>query len=373
MIPGLKIGELTAPVAIIQGGMSVGVSLSGLASAVAREGGIGVIGSAGIGILESDSLDFIERNNRALRSEIRRAYSMSNGIGLIGVNVMVALSNFDELVRTAIEEKVDLIFAGAGLPLGLPVHAVKNMHTKLIPIVSSVRAAELISRRWINKYHYVPDGFVIEGPMAGGHLGFRENEIEDLKFAIEGILPPLISLAQELGDRYEKSIPVIAAGGIYSGSDIYKILKLGASGVQMGTRFVTTHECDASLEFKMAYIHSKKEDIKIIKSPVGLPGRVLRNVFIDEVTAGKRKPYTCPFKCIITCDIKQSPYCIALALTNARKGDLKNGFVFCGANAYKSKEITSVSDLMRTLESEFCEACNNRKNSNPHMQAMISA
>ena len=373
MIPGLTFGELTAPVAIVQGGMSVGVSLSGLASAVAREGGVGVIGSAGIGMLESSALGFIERNNCALRSEIRKAFSMSNGVGLIGVNVMVALSNFDELVRVAIEEKVDLIFAGAGLPLRLPVHAKKNMRTKLIPIVSSARAAELISRRWIGKYHYVPDGFVIEGPMAGGHLGFRENEIEDPKFALEEILPPLIRLAQELGSRYKKNIPVIAAGGIYTGADIVRIFKLGASGVQMGTRFVTTHECDASLEFKMAYVHSGRDDIRIIKSPVGLPGRVIQNVFIDEISAGKRKPYQCPFKCIITCDFKQSPYCIALALTNARKGDLRNGFAFCGANAYRSKEIVSVSHLMRTLASEYVEADNHRNSLNTHVEMMISA
>lgn len=356
MLPELRIGELTAQVAIIQGGMSVGISLAGLASAVAREGGIGVIGTAGIGLLEGDdSLGVVERSNRCLRYEIRKAREMSNGKGLLGVNIMVALSNFNELVRTAIDEKIDIIFAGAGLPLSLPMFAVRNMPTKLVPIVSSARAAGIIARRWIKKYNYVPDGFVLEGPLAGGHLGFKLSEIEDPNFTLERLIPPTLKIAQELEKSFNRHVPVIAAGGIYTGADIHYFLDLGASGVQMATRFVTTHECDAAIEFKQAYINSRQEDIQIIKSPVGLPGRVLRNNFVDEVGAGHRRPFKCPYHCIITCDVKTSPYCIASALINAKLGDLSNGFAFCGSNAYRAKEIVSVRDLMNTLEDEFCK------------------
>ena len=354
MIPGFYIGELKVPVGLIQGGMSVGISLSGLASAVAREGGVGVIGSAGIGMTEPDGpFNYVERNNRALRREIRNAKRMSCGIGLIGVNIMVALSNFEELAKTAIEESADVIFAGAGLPLRLPAIARKGMHTKLVPIVSSARAANLIARRWLDKYDYVPDAIVVEGPLAGGHLGFSEDQINDPQYSLDTLLPPLVKLASDLGQRSSRKIPVIAAGGIYTGGDIYRYIKLGASAVQMATRFVTTHECDASSEFKEAYINSTKKDIRIINSPVGLPGRVLFNRFVQDIIDGRRKPFKCPYHCIITCKIKESPFCIASALMNAKKGDLKNGFAFCGANAFRAKEIVSVHSLMATLQSEY--------------------
>ena len=354
MIPDLYIGDLRVPVGIVQGGMSVGISLSGLSAAVATEGGVGVIGSAGIGMLEPEGpYSYAERNNRALRREIRNARRISSGAGLIGVNIMVALSNFEELAKTAIEEKADVIFAGAGLPLRLPALSRRGMHTKLVPIVSSARAAGIIAKRWSDKYDYVPDAFVIEGPMAGGHLGFSEDQINDPRYRLEALLPPLVKFASELGQHRNRKIPVIAAGGIYTGEDIYRYIKHGASAVQMATRFVTTYECDASLEFKEAYIHSTEKDIRIIKSPVGLPGRVLTNTFVHEVTNGRTKPFKCPYHCIITCRVKESPFCIASALLNAKNGDMRNGFAFCGANAYRAKEIVSVRSLMETLQSEY--------------------
>lgn len=357
MIPDLYIGDLRASVGIVQGGMSIGISLSGLASAVAREGGIGVIGAAGIGMIEPEGApSYAERNNRALRREIRNARRLSGGAGLIGVNIMVALSNFDELAKTAIEEEVDVIFAGAGLPLRLPALSHKGMHTKLVPIVSSARAAGIIAKRWMEKYAYVPDAFVIEGPMAGGHLGFSEDQIDDPGYSLDALLPPLVGLACELGKHCNRRIPIIAAGGIYTGEDIFRYIKLGASAVQMATRFVTTHECDASLEFKEAYIHAAEKDIRIIKSPVGLPGRVLTNSFVQEVINGRTKPFKCPYHCIITCKIKESPFCIASALVNAKNGDLRRGFAFCGANAFRAKEIVSVRSLMNTLQSEYQSA-----------------
>ena len=355
MLPELKIDNLVAKLPIIQGGMSVGISLAGLASAVAREGGIGVIGCAGIAMLEpDDSSSIVERSNRALRHEIRKAREMSSGKGLLGVNIMVALSNFEELARTAIDERIDIIFAGAGLPLNLPKLAIKNMPTKIIPIVSSGRAAAIIAKRWIEKYNYVPDGFVLEGPLAGGHLGFKLEEIEDSNFTLDKLLLPTLKIAREIEERFKRHVPVIAAGGIYTGADIHHFLELGASGVQMATRFVTTHECDAAIEFKQAYVNSRPEDILIIKSPVGLPGRVLRNKFVEEIVEGRQRPFNCPYHCIITCDVKKSPYCIALALVNAKLGNMSNGFAFCGSNAHRAKEIISVKDLINILKDEFC-------------------
>lgn len=348
----LKIGDLTAKIPIIQGGMSVGISLSGLASAVANEGGIGVIGSAGIGMLEPDLFtNFLEANIRALKKEIRKARESTKGI--LGVNIMVALSNFADMVRTAIEEGIDIIFAGAGLPLNLPQFLKGTKKTKLVPIVSSGRAASIISKKWLKKYNYLPDAIVVEGPMAGGHLGFKPEQISDPGYSLEKLIPEVIKEISLFEETHKKSIPIIAAGGIYTGEDIYKFSQLGTSGVQMSTRFVTTYECDASIKFKQAYIDSRKEDIVIIKSPVGMPGRVIRNNFIDDVNKGKKKPFKCPYHCIITCDYKNSPYCIILALINAQKGNLKHGFVFAGENVYKTKEIISVKELMASLLEEY--------------------
>lgn len=365
----LRIGDLTATVPIIQGGMGVGISLSGLASAVANEGGIGVIATACIGMLESDFVsNSLEANIRALKSEIRKARRLTDGI--LGVNIMVALSNFTDMVRTAIDEGIDIIFSGAGLPLNLP-RFLNGAKTKLVPIISSARAAGIITRRWLEKYNYLPDAFVVEGPLAGGHLGFKEEQISDPGYSLELLVPEVISEVRPFEDRFKKPIPVIAAGGIYTGEDIYKFLKLGASGIQMGTRFVTTHECDASAKFKQAYIDSSKEDMVIIKSPVGMPGRAIRNKFIDDVNSGKKKPYKCIYHCIKTCDYKNSPYCIALVLINAQKGNLKHGFAFAGENAYRAKEIISVRELFAILLAEYERASRSVSSSEPCLHTAL--
>lgn len=371
----LKIGNLTAKLPVIQGGMGVGISLSGLASAVANQGGIGVISAAGIGMLESDfQSNFTEANVRALKNEIRKAREKSKGI--IGVNIMVAMSNFADLVKAAIEEGADIIFSGAGLPLNLPGFINGTSKTKLVPIVSSKRAAHIITKRWFDKYGYIPDAIVVEGPMAGGHLGFKPEQLEDPAFSLENLITEVLKELKPFEEKHKKAIPVIAAGGIYSGEDIYKIMKLGASGVQMATRFVTTKECDASDEFKNSYIAATKENIGIIKSPVGMPGRAIINSFIHDVTAGERKPYKCPYHCIITCDYINSPYCIALALMNAKKGHLKNGFAFAGANAYKTDKIISVCELTDILKdeysaAEFADKKNRRKTDLARIRASI--
>lgn len=352
---GLKIGDLFIKLPIIQGGMGIGVSLSGLAAAVANQGGVGVIAAAGIGMLEYDgSQNYLEANIRALREEIRKARAMTKGI--IGVNIMVALSNFVDMVKTSIDEGVDAIFVGAGLPLDLPGYLTKTSRTKLIPIISSAKAARVIIRRWYEKFSYLPDAFVVEGQKAGGHLGFKPEQLGDPDFSLEKIIAEVVAEVGIYEEMYHKKIPVIAAGGIYTGEDIYKMMTLGASGVQMATRFVTTEECDASMDFKNTYINAKKSDIGIIRSPVGMPGRAIINSFIDKVNLGKKVPFTCPYHCIVTCDYKKSPYCIAIALINAQRGHLKNGFAFAGLNAFRAKKIVTVQAVFDSLKREYSRA-----------------
>lgn len=348
----LIIGNLKAKLPIVQGGMGIGISLSRLASSVANQGGVGVIATAGIGMFENDYYtNFIESNNRALRNQIKKARELSDGI--IGVNIMVALSNFSDMVKTAIEEKIDIIFAGAGLPLDLPNFLKGSKKTKLVPIISSGKAARIIANRWLDKYDYIPDAIVVEGPEAGGHLGFKANQIDNPKYSLKNLIKEVINDLKPIEEATGKKISIIAAGGIYTGKDIFEIMKLGASGVQMATRFVTTTECDASDKFKECYINAKQKDIGIIKSPVGMPGRAIINNFIKSTITGKRKPFKCPYHCIITCDYKESPYCIALALSNAQKGKMNNGFAFAGKNAYRAKSIITVKELFEILKKEY--------------------
>ena len=348
----LKIGNLVAKVPIVQGGMGVGISLSGLASAVANAGGVGVISAAGLGLIYNDiSKNFNDACIHGLKQELKKAREATKGI--IGVNIMVALSNFADMVRTSIEEKADIIFAGAGLPLNLPSFLKPNSVTKLVPIVSSARALKLICRRWIGEYGYTPDAVVVEGPKAGGHLGYSHEQINDENYSLENIVPEVVAAAREIGEQQGKYIPVIAGGGIYTGEDIYNITSLGADGVQMGTRFVTTDECDASDEFKQSYIDARKEDIEIIQSPVGMPGRAIHNNFLQKVKEGLKQPKACPFNCIKTCDVTHSPYCIMLALYNAYKGKMENGYAFCGSNAWRTDKIVSVKELISDLKQEF--------------------
>jgi NAD(P)H-dependent flavin oxidoreductase YrpB (nitropropane dioxygenase family) len=327
----LNIGGLTIQVPIIQGGMGVGISLSGLAVAVANEGGVGVISAAGLGLVHRNSAaDYIQANIEGLKREIRLAKEKTKGI--IGVNIMVAMSNFTDLVKTAISEKVDIIFAG--------------------------RAAKLICEKWQSAFGYLPDAFVVEGPKAGGHLGFKGNQIADEHFSLEEIVPDVVREVKIFEERYSKEIPVIAAGGIYTGEDIYNILQKGARGVQLGTRFVTTEECDASPAFKKAYIDAVESDIEIIQSPVGMPGRAVKNSFLDKVKAGLKTPIKCPFHCIRTCEVTSSPYCIIMALYNAYKGRMDKGYAFAGSNAFRATRISTVKEVFADLKEGFQNALN---------------
>ncbi|HCM59267.1 MAG TPA: nitronate monooxygenase [Bacteroidales bacterium] len=351
----LRIGNLTVAVPIFQGGMGVGISLSGLAAAVANEGGVGVISSAGLGLLYKNySGNLFEASIHGLKEEIRKAREKTRGV--IGVNVMVAMTNFVDMIKTSIAEKVDIIIAGAGLPLDLPSFLKKDSVTRLVPIVSSARAARIICEKWKANYDYLPDAVIVEGPKAGGHLGFREEQIGDESYALEKLVPEIVGELKTFEEKYNTRIPLIAAGGIYTGEDINNIMKLGASGVQMGTRFVTTDECDASTGFKQAYINAAEKDIVIIKSPVGMPGRAILSGFIQKVKDGKKQPLSCPFKCIKTCDISKSPYCIIIALVNALKGNFQNGFAFAGSNAFRATKIISVKEVFRSLLKEYRES-----------------
>ena len=350
-----KIGDLKIPVPIIQGGMGIGISLSGLASAVANMGGIGVISSVAIGLVGDNPDPNYKRSNiNAMRREIRKARELTAGV--LGVNIMSVLTNFSDMVRTSIEEGIDIIFSGAGLPLDLPKYLGKGMQTKLVPIVSSARAAAIISNKWKQNYDYLPDAFVVEGPKAGGHLGFKPDALQDLGNQLEKIVSDVVELTRNLKEKFKKDIPVIAAGGIFSGEDIFQIMKRGASAVQLGTRFVATEECDASFNFKNAFIEAKEEDIQIIKSPVGMPGRTIFNKFLQEASEGKRKPESCKYNCIKSCDSKTTLYCITRALLAAYKGNLDDGFVFTGSNAGRINKITTVKNVFIELINEYRQA-----------------
>lgn len=344
----LRIGDLTASIPLVQGGMGVGISLAGLASAVAEEGGIGVISSVGIGMLEADFYASpLQANVRALRREIRKARERTDGI--IGVNIMVAVSDMTQLVNVAVEEGVDVIFSGAGLPLQLPETVPPKAKTKLVPIVSSARAAALLCRRWKSRYDRYPDAFVVEGPQAGGHLGFTPEQVGDPAFRLESLVVQTLEAIKPFEKHYRVTIPVIAAGGIYTGHDIRRYMEMGCAGVQMGTRFVVTHECDASPAFKHAYLQCTEADLILIQSPVGMPGRAIQNPFLEAVSRGEHAPIACPLRCILSCPGKKAPYCIANALLNAHRGVFSEGFAFAGANAYRTEKLCSVKELIAEL------------------------
>ncbi len=352
----LKIGNLSVKVPIIQGGMGVCVSLSGLASAVANEGGIGVISAVGIGMIEPDfRKNLREANKRALKKEIRKARLKTNGI--IGVNIMLAASDFDDLLEVALIKNIDVVFIGAGLPLKKPSNIKNSLlectNTKFIPKVSSARAAKLIFKHWSEKYNRTPDAIVVEGPLSGGHQGFRKDDLNNPEISISNIVRNTVREIDFFEQKYGLEIPVIAGGGIYSGKNIFDIMSAGAKGVKMGTRFVTTNECDASVEFKQNYISCSPNDITIIDSPVGLPGRVITNNFVQEIQAGKRRPINCPWKCLKTCDYRKVQFCIAEALFNAANGNFTNGFSFAGTQAYLAEKIISVKETINQLRNEY--------------------
>lgn len=344
----LELGDKCAKYPVIQGGMGVGVSLSQLAGAVAHAGGVGVISSAQIGFDEPDfKTNTREANIRALTRHIKNALAMKRE-GLVGVNVMVALKDYREHVRTAAQAGADIIISGAGLPVDLP-ELVAGTGTKIAPIVSSVKAVKVILSMWERKYKRTADMVVIEGPEAGGHLGFSREDIESgIRERFDDEIRGIIECVKGYAERFGIHIPVIAAGGIFNGDDVRHALSLGADGVQAATRFVATKECDASDAYKQAYIDASADDITIIKSPVGMPGRALNNSFIRRIKDNPERITEC-FGCLAHCNPSQVPYCITKALINAVRGDIENGLIFCGSNVSRIDCIITVDELMGEL------------------------
>ena len=346
----LKIGDKIAKVPIIQGGMGVGISRSRLAGAVAKEGGVGVISTAQIGYDEEGfETDPAGCNLRAIRKHIQKAREIAGQNGLVGVNIMVALKHYREHVKAAVAAGADVIISGAGLPMDLPELVGNGAETKIAPIVSSKRAAQLILKMWAHRYDRTADFIVVEGPKAGGHLGYSKEQLshpQTLDF--DGEVKQIIACKQAYEARYGTAIPVIVAGGIFDRADLAHAFELGADGVQIASRFVATEECDASEAYKQAYIDAKEEDITIIQSPVGMPGRALRNAFVERVKQAKLPIRKC-YNCLEKCSPGRVPYCITKALIDAVRGDVEQGLVFCGANTGRVHEMTTVHKLMQEL------------------------
>lgn len=353
-IKPLKIGNLQVRLPIIQGGMGVGVSLSSLAAAVTNAGGIGVISSADIGFKEKDfNTNSKAANLRALKEHIRIAKEKTKN-GILGVNIMVVTTDYEDYVRTAIDAGIDLIISGAGMPTALP-KIVKDSAVKIAPVISSFKGCRVIMKLWEKHNNRLPDAVIVEGPKAGGHLGFKKDQVNMPQEEFDAEVVKIIDHVKEYEEKYNTHIPVLVAGGVFDGNDIAKYLKLGADGVQMATRFVATDECDASDEFKKAYLDATIDDVEIVSSPVGMPGRAILNDFVKKTKQGNVKVDRC-YDCMIPCNPADTPYCITQALINSVTGDMKNGLVFCGENAHKIKEIIPVQKLMDTLEKELLDA-----------------
>lgn len=355
--PELKIGDLTAKKPIIQGGMGIGISLSRLAGAVAKAGGVGVISTAQIGFREPDFEEHpVEACRRAIGKELAKARKIAP-TGIIGFNIMTALRDYEGHVRAAVEAGADLIISGAGLPLDLPGLAAESQ-TKIAPIVSTERSAAVILKYWDRKYHRTADLVVIEGPKAGGHLGFSREQLEeyaeydDKKCAensYDDEVKKIMTVVRKYGEKYGCHIPVVLAGGISDRASAEHAFGLGADGIQVATRFVTTEECDADIRYKEAYIRANKEDIQIVKSPVGMPGRAIMNPFMERVMAGERiSPKKC-LLCMKGCKTSEIPYCITESLLHAAKGETDEALLFCGADAWRAEKIETVEEVMDDL------------------------
>ena len=367
----LKIGNLVAKHPVIQGGMGVGVSLSSLAGAVAKAGGIGIISTAQIGFKDQDfGKNPMAANLRAIHSELKKAREKAPQ-GILGFNIMVATKEYASYVKEAVKAGADVIISGAGLPIDMPKFVAeaenenggsekKERRTMIAPIVYSVKSALVICRMWDRKYHTAPDFVVVEGPCAGGHLGFSREQLAELgadtdhvaetfdEPAYDKEIRGIIETVKSFAEKYKKHIPVITAGGIFDHKDVLHQFALGAEGIQAATRFVTTEECDADIAYKEAYINAKEEDIVIVKSPVGMPGRAIKNKFLERVAQGPVKVERC-FRCLEHCNPAETPYCITKALINAAEGKIDEALLFCGSNAYRCEKIETVPEVMAAL------------------------
>ncbi|OGV32031.1 MAG: hypothetical protein A2020_13975 [Lentisphaerae bacterium GWF2_45_14] len=345
-IPSLKIRNLESRFPVIQAGMGVRVGNAELAAATVNSGGFGTIASVGLGDIEKSKTDFVNESNRFLISEIRKAKELCGGKKPVGVNVMVALSNYEEIVRTSVAEKIDFIISGAGLPIPLPEY-VADADVALIPVISSGRALEVVVRAWIRKYNRKPDAIIVEGPRCGGHLGFSNEMLDDMEsYSLDKLLPEV----KEVLKTYDCNVPVLAAGEIASRADIEKMLSLGYDGVQMGTFFITAEEAGLDVKSKEFYIKSTDDDVVVIRSPVGLPVRVLKSPLVERVLKGERERFSCPYRCLRTCNPKKAPFCIAKALLATWSGDTENSLFMTGCNVDALKKIMPIQDFFDTLK-----------------------
>lgn len=347
--PPISLGDKQIKVPLIQGGMGVGISLGGLAGAVAKEGAAGIISNAQIGFGEVDfEKDPFQANLRAMESEYQKAREIAPD-GVIGFNIMVALKHYEEYVRHAATIGCDLIISGAGLPTDLPRY-VEGTDTKIAPIVSTEKSAKVIMKYWDRKYNRVPDLLVIEGPKAGGHLGFIKEQLEvfdDAEYNKE--VKSILKAVREYEKKYERKIPVVLAGGIDTKEKVEAAMALGVDGVQTASCFVTTEECDADIRYKEAYINAREEDICIVTSPVGMPGRAILNPFMKRVMDGEKyTPKKC-LGCLQKCNPAEIPYCITERLVAAARGDVEEALLFCGKEAYRQQKITTVREVIGSL------------------------
>ena len=341
------IGKKRLKKPLIQGGMGIGVSLSGLAGAVAKEGGAGTISAAQIGFLQPEfEQNPVLANLKAMEEELQKARKIAPD-GILGFNIMVAMNHYETYVRKAVETGADFIVSGAGLPLDLPA-MVSDTDIAIAPIVSSARGAALILKYWEKKYHRYPDFIVIEGPEAGGHLGFSRKQLEE-KMNYDMEISEILKLVRVYEKKAERKIPVAVGGGICDKARAEHEFMLGADLIQVASRFITTKECDADSAYKDAYLKAQKEDIVLVSSPVGMPGRAIRNPFLERVEKGEvQRPQKC-FGCLKHCNPAEIPYCITEALIHAVKGDTENGLLFCGAQGFLANQIETVQDVMEDL------------------------
>jgi nitronate monooxygenase len=350
-LPRLKIRDIELPIPIIQGGMGVRISTAPLASAVSNYGALGTLASVGLGEFEPDIFsNYKDANGRALAKEIRRTKQMTNNP--IAVNIMSVLTDYGQHAKVCSDEGVDIIISGAGLPLFLPEY-VDCTKVKLIPKISSGKALELICKKWDKMYRLIPDAVVFEGPESGGHQGFKFDELARIKGNyLSDNLPFILKILNPFEEKYGNKIPVIVAGGIFTGEEIAKYFKLGASGVKLGSRFVCTEECEVADEYKETYLKATEEDIQLIQSPVGLPLRVIRNKFIMRLQTGEIIKFGCTYKCLMTCNPDRVDFCIARSLVEAQRGNMEDGVVMCSLTTPRLKKIVSVRNLLDTIIEE---------------------
>lgn len=356
ILPSLKIRNITVKYCIIQGGMGVGISWDRLAGAVAREGCLGTVSSAGTGYWNTDKVRLINgrplkpvnmHHSENLKAIIRSAKEKAEGNGAVGVNILCALTDYERQVRDSVEGGAQFIISGAGLPLRLPEFA-GNADIALIPIVSSPRVVDLLCKRW-KRQGRLPDAIILEGPKSGGHQGYTYEQCFDPAYQLENMTPLVLKACKQWGN-----IPLIVAGGVWDKQDIERFLDMGCAGVQMATRFIGTHECDAHMTFKQTIMGSRQGDIRLIKSPVGYPARgIVTTPLVQRIGDGQRPKITCISNCVTPCNHGQESnkvgYCIADALGDAQRGRMETGLFFSGSNGYRVKRLQSVHDLIDKL------------------------